>query len=434
MRLQTRLTLTSLAVLGVFLTVSGAMLTQGFNANIRASADAQMRLVVYGLLGSAVASGSGISFPASLPEPRLDQRGSGLYARLLDSSGKVVWQSPSWVEAGLEAFEPTLPAASGSFLFKDRAARFELLYGFIWESDVDRGYTLHVLSDAEPFRMREEAFRDTLVAGLGLSAAIFLGIQFLVLVQGLAPIRRMSEAIGEIESGRREGLGEDYPPELLGLATRLDAYIHHERELQRRYKSAVDDLAHSLKTPLSVLSAEVESSSLTGNPAVQSALTQMRHLIRDRLSRVRLRPVLGRRCKVTPVLDRLASVMDRLYPGKEFTREVEAGFSVAMTESDLMELFGSLMENAFRLARSRVVIASEKGAKFHLRVHDDGPGIAESERQRVLSRGARADTAHGGEGLGLAIAVDIMSSYGGALAIGESYLGGAAIELRFSEA
>lgn len=433
MRLQTRLTLTSLAVLGVFLTVSGIMLTQAFNANIRASADAQMRLVVYGLLGSAVASDSGISFPASLPEPRLHQRGSGLYARLLDRSGQVVWRSPSSSGTRLDEVAQTLPAASGSFVFKETAARFELLYGFIWESDVDRGYTLHVLSDAEPFRMREVAFRDTLVAGLGLSAAIFLGIQFLVLVQALAPIRRMSEAIGEIESGQREGLGEDYPPELLGLASRLDAYIIHEREMQRRYKSAVDDLAHSLKTPLSVLSAEFESSPLAGSTAVQSALTQMRHLIRDRLSRVRVRPVLGRRCRVTPVLDRLASVMDRLYPGKAFTRDVEAGLAVAMTESDLMELFGSLMENAFRLARSQVVITTGRGEKLELGVHDDGPGIAASERQKVLSRGTRADTVHGGEGLGLAIAVDIMSSYGGALAIGESHLGGAAIRLSFAD-
>ena len=432
MRLQTRLTLTSLAVLGVFLTVSGILLTQAFNANIRASADAQMRLVVYGLLGSADASGSGISFPANLPEPRLDQSGSGLYARLLDGSGKMVWKSPSALGLEIEASEQPLPAAPGSFVYKDRGSRLELLYGFIWESDVDRGYTLHVLSDAEPFRMREEAFRDALVAGLGISALLFLCIQFLLLVQGLAPIRRMSETIDAIESGTVQRIGEDYPPDLLVLARRLDAYISHERELQRRYKSAVDDLAHSLKTPLSVLAAEFESSSLKENRAVQSALTQMRHLIRERLGRVRVRPVLGRRCRLAPVLDRIGTVMDRLYPGKRFVHEIDAKFAVALTESDLMELFGSLLENAFRLAKSQVKVVFADEGERDLVVHDDGPGIAETDRQRVLVRGARADTAHIGEGLGLAIAVDILSTYGGALEIGTSDLGGAAIKLSFA--
>ena len=436
MRLQTRLTLTSLAVLGMFLSVSGVLLTQAFNANIRASADAQMRLVVYGLLGSAMATGAGISFPAHLPEPRLDQSGSGLYARLLDETGRVVWISPSAQDMEIDASRQPLPAAPGSFVFEDGGSMLELLYGFIWEADVDRGYTLHVLSDAQPFRLREEAFRDALVAGLGISALLFLGVQFLLLVQGLAPIRRMSESIDAIESGRVQRLGENYPSDLLPLAKRLDVYIGHERELQRRYKSAVDDLAHSLKTPLSVLAAELESSPLAENGAVQSALTQMRDLIRERLGRVRVKPVLGRRCRLSPVLDRLGHVMVRLYPGKGYANEVGAGFALAMTESDLMELFGSLLENAFRLAGSQVRVVSEnkRDEALDIVVHDDGPGIAEADRQGVLVRGARADTMHTGEGLGLAIAADIVSAYGGGLEIGTSHLGGAAIRLRFKGA
>ena len=429
MRLQTKLALTSLAVLGAFLTFSGLVLTQAFNANIRASADAEMRLLVYGLLGSAMSRQAGISFPDNLPEPRLVSPGSGLYARLLDESGDVVWRSPSAVSLAFEEQQLGPPATPGAFVFEDRGASFDLTYGFIWEGEVDRGYSLHLQTDAEPFRMREAAFRDTLVAGLGLSALLFIVIQFLFLVRGLAPIRRMSEAIGAIEVGRREELGENYPPELLGLAKRLDAYISHERELQRRYKSAVDDLAHSLKTPLSVLSTELETSGLQSNQAMQSALSQMRQLINDRLGRVRVAPVHRSNCRLAPVLERLFSVMDRLYPGKDRLCLVSPELKIRMSESDLMELFGSLLENAFRLSRRQVLVESDAEEARVITIHDDGPGIAEDDRQRVLARGARADTLHAGEGLGLAIALDIASAYGGELEIGTSRLGGAAIKL-----
>lgn len=429
MRLQTKLALTSLAVLGAFLTLSGLVLTQAFNANIRASADAEMRLLVYALLGSAISTRSGISFPESLPEPRLASPESGLYARLLGENGEVLWRSPSVLSMTYEEQQSSGSATPGAFIFEDRGTSFDLTYGFIWEGEIDRGYSLHLRTDATPFRLRESAFRDTLIAGLGLSALLFILIQFLLLVQGLAPIRRMSEAIGAIEAGRKERLGEEYPPELLGLARRLDAYIGHERELQRRYKSAVDNLAHGLKTPLSVLWAELEATGIDSNQAAQSALVQMRQLINDRLRRVRVAPVLKSPCRVASVVERLFSVMDRLYPGKEHQCLVSSELMVQMSESDLMELFGSLLENAFRLSRQQVLVDCDEKEPRVVTVHDDGPGIDEVDRQRVLARGARADTHHAGEGLGLAIALDIVSTYGGELEIGTSRLGGAAIRL-----
>ena len=426
MKLQTRLTLTSLCVLGGFLSLSGILLNQAFTANIRASADAEMRMVVYGLLGSAESSPRGIIFESPLSDPRLGQYGSGLYARLLSASGQVLWRSPS-TPPSLHAGIPSVTA--GTFRFTDRGEAFELVYGFIWEGQEDRAYSLHVSTDAEPYRIREAAFRDTLVAGLGLSALAFLAIQFIVLVRGLAPIRRMSESIGAIESGQRERLGEDYPPELLGLAKRLDAYIEHERELQRRYKSAVDDLAHSLKTPLSVLQTEVDAERPGSREVMRSALVQMRHLINERLARVRIMPALRSRSRVAPVVTRLFNVMGRLHPGKEAVCNLAASTEVRMTESDLMELFGSVLENAFRFSRRQVLVDSASDAPAVVRVHDDGPGIADADRQRVLARGARTDTAHAGEGLGLSIALDIVRAHGGELKIDTSPLGGAMIEL-----
>lgn len=429
MRLQTKLALTSLAVLGAFLTFSGVVLSQAFNANIRASADAEMRLVLYGLLGSVISTNSGISFPANLPEPRLDQPLSGLYARLLDETGRVVWRSPSMVISPFDDDGPGLTATPGAFIFQDKGTSFELTYGFIWEEEVDRGYSLHLVTNAEPFRMREDEFRDTLIAGLGLSALLFIGIQFVFIVRGLAPIRRMSEAIGAIESGGRDRLGDGYPPELLGLAQRLDAYIDHERELRQRYKRAVDDLAHSLKTPLSVVSAELETSGIEHKQTMQMALAQMRQLIKDRLARVRIAPVLRSDRRLAPVIERLFSVMNRLYPGKVSRCLLASDYTVPMAQSDLMELFGSLLENAFRLSEGQILVEPDASQPGVVRVHDDGPGIAREDRQRVLDRGARADTRHAGEGLGLAIALDIVSSYGGEIAIETSHLGGAAIKL-----
>ena len=429
MRLQSKLALTSLCVLGAFLGVSGLVLNQAFNANIRASADAEMRMVVYGLLGSAESTRAGIAFASPLPEPRLEEPDSGLYARLLDVTGAVLWRSPSAAHAP-PALRSEVPLATpGTFLFNERPQGFEIVYGFIWEAETDRAFSLHVATDAEPYRIREAAFQETLVAGLGLSALVFLGVQFLVLVRGLAPIRHMAESIGAIESGRRERLGDDYPPELRGLAKRLDAYIDHEREMQRRYKRAVDDLAHSLKTPLSVLQAEVEARGAGATEVMCSALAQMRHLIDERLGRVRIMPVAHARTRLAPVVERLFGAMARLHADKRGTSEVTVEMRVRVTESDLLELMGSLLENAFRFARREVLVEAAAHAPGVVRVHDDGPGIAKSDRRRVLARGARADTLHTGEGLGLSIALDIVRAYGGELHIGESHLGGACIEL-----
>ena len=429
MKLQTKLALTSLAVLGGFLSLSGVVLNEAFDANIRASADAEMRMVVYGLLGSAESTPAGMTFPAPLAEPRLSQPGSGLEARLLDAAGEALWRSPSSVTLPGDARAVAQPVTPGTFVFADRGQTFELAYGFVWEEAQDRAYSLHVTIDAAPYRLRQDAFREALVAGLGLSALVFLAVQFLVLVRALAPIRKMSESIGAIESGRRDRLGEGYPPELLGLARRLDAYIDHEREMQRRYRSAVDDLAHSLKTPLSVLQTEVDAQGSGSREVMCSALAQMRQLVNDRLARVRIMPALRASSEVVPVVERLFNVMERLHPGKEGVCDLLPGAEVRVAESDLMELLGSVLENAFRFSTRQVLVESSIEAPGVLRVHDDGPGIPEADRQRVLARGARADTAHAGEGLGLSIALDIVRAYGGELTIETSRLGGALVEL-----
>ena len=434
--LQTRLMVTVAAVLGTFLAVTGWVLERSFAANVLSGAEQQRLSVVYGLLGAAQDHGDTLEFPDELGDPRLSMPDSGLYAYVEGADQAVIWRSPSLLVTAIDAPAGRRPRpGSSGFEAVDGAAAgtgfFRFGYTVVWEAADDAELTFWVLAEQAPFRAEIGGFRRNL--GLGLVGATLLLVvaQMAALRWGLRPVRRMTARIGALQAGEREDIGEDYPRELSSLARTLNRFVERERDNRERYRRAMGDLAHSLKTPITVLNNASATLSADEQRLFAEQLERMENTVAHQLSRAAaLRPVVPRETvEVAPLLERLRRTLDKAYAAKEVAIGTSGTARVSGDERDLLEMLGNLLENAYKYCRSRVSVAVRDGATVAVVVEDDGPGVPVEARDRVLERGARADSAHAGQGIGLAVVAELVAAYGGRLAITESELGGARVTL-----
>ena len=437
--LQARLLLITALVLGTCLGAVGWVLDRSFKAAVRASAEEQLRAVAYGLLSAAQDEANELAFGAELGEPRLARPDSGLYAFVERAQGGVVWRSPSAVVSAGDVGEQSPLSqrpAPGESVFgvagTSGPSRFVLAYTVIWES-LGAELTFWVLADRTPFRRQVLEFRRYTTLGLLSAAIVFIVIQFAAVRWGLAPVRRMASRLRGLEAGTRGDIGDDYPRELSRLARNVNRFIAYEEANRERYRRAMDDLAHSLKTPLAVLKNAMRevngSSAMVMNDQIERMETTVTHQL-SRAAAVRM-VMPAKAVPVSPVVARIGRALERAYAEKAVSLElVEAPLAVRVDERDLLELLGNLIENAFKYTRKRVriaVVGTSTGVA--VQIEDDGEGIAPADRRRVLQRGARADTESAGHGLGLAVAVELAEVYQGNLELGDSELGGALVRL-----
>jgi two-component system sensor histidine kinase PhoQ len=263
-----------------------------------------------------------------------------------------------------------------------------------------------------------------------------------ILMRGLLrPLRQIETEIGEIEGGKRASLSEKFPTELTGVARNMNLLIDNERARSDRYRKTLDNLAHSLKTPLAAMRALIADKA--SSPEVQGRFNEQIERM-DEIVRYQLRKpaastadslVLGA-VPVAQEVERLVSGLRKVYHDKRPTIDAEVAPNMKFRgdTGDFLELAGNLLDNACKWCRSRVAISvrpsvesSAPDAGLRLTVDDDGPGIPEDAAEALLERGTRLDEATPGHGIGLAIVRDIAKSYGGSLTIGQSALGGASI-------
>ena len=298
-----------------------------------------------------------------------------------------------------------------------------------------RAYTFLVGGDLAVVDAQSAAFNGTLIwsfllLGLGLVAAVFLQVRV-----GLLPLRRLKEALERIRDGTTPRLEGDFPVEIAPLATELNSLLAHSAEVVGRARTHVSNLAHYLKTPLSVLASEADAAQAAreSGPLAEQVKRQvgtMRRQVDHYLARARAAGsvnVLGNRTEVAPVLADLTRVLTRIHADHGIGIECDCPASLYFRgeRQDLEEMAGNLMDNACKWARTRVrVRLFSDGAMLVLTVEDDGQGLTEEERARVGARGERLDETVPGSGLGLAIVRDISKLYAGFFALEGSELGG----------
>ena len=397
------------------------------------------------LLAAAEPDDNGVlSLPIDLFEAGFNSIGSGLYAELRGEVGDVLWQSQS-------ALGLTLPTSGNSQLGRRVFARNPLADGtpmlslslaVQWEfqDGTLRPYVFQVSESLDSFNAQIARFRRQLFGWFGAVALIML-LAISVLMRGLLrPLRQVETEIGEIEQGKRASLSEDFPTELSGVARNMNLLIGSERARSDRYRHTLDNLAHSLKTPLAAVRALLGGSGSQAifEEKVNALIERMDDIIRYQLRKpaTTTDKLVRQNLAVEEEVLRLVDGLRKVYRDKqpEFSIDVEPGMQFRGDGGDFLELAGNLLDNACKWCAKQVKITihhAEAGAGGMLMcVDDDGPGIPQESVDALLNRGTRLDESTPGHGIGLAIVNDIAASYGGSIEITRSTLGGARVVIR----
>lgn len=273
---------------------------------------------------------------------------------------------------------------------------------------------------------------------LGLATLLLvLLLQRLIVRRALRPLEQVREQIAQLHQGRRSALDSEVPEELEPLVSEMNALLRHTEEGLRRARHGIGNLGHALKTPLAVLLSLAERPELQRSPELQATLREQLERIRARLERELRRARLagealpGAYLALEEVRE-LCQLLGRVH-GEHLRLECQlpAELLLPWDREDLLELFGNLLDNACKWARSEVRLTVEGQQEgYWIAVDDDGPGVPAAERLAILERGTRLDEAVAGHGLGLGIVRDIVEAWGGDLQLAESRLGGLQVSLR----
>jgi two-component system sensor histidine kinase PhoQ len=454
--LQTRLLTAVSVLLTIFLGLTGIVLDRAFRSSIEAGVAEQMQAQIYVLLSAVEEDDGSFYFLQDLREPRFTQLNSGLYGLVSNPTAGEVLRTPSALEVDYEDLaELWQDVDRGDFNFSrayagDGEEYFVAVYGVIWENGAS-SYDFAVLESTSTYLAEVNNFRGSLWSWLGGVAVLLLVLQVLLLRWGLSPLRRLAIDLKSIENGSSEQLNEDYPKELQAVAQNLNLLIKSERKQQLRYRETLGDLAHSLKTPLAVVAGAVQG--LSAKPraqqdeessshvqAVQEQLERMNQIIGYQLQRaVKTNggSSLARRVELKACVEKILRALEKVYAAKsmQVTCRLDSGVFFLGDERDLMEVLGNVLDNAFKYGSHALLITATVNrtpvSQLSIKIEDDGPGIAQDHQEFVLQRGVRLDTLAQGQGIGLAVVTDIMSSYGGQIAVVDSALGGTCVELVF---
>lgn len=449
--LQARQLLAASLGLIAFLGLTGYALDQAFVE--AASSTMRQRLQNYAwayMRSTELLRNGDIIPPETPPDARLSSVGSGLYAAILADDYR--WESESALgrdlplgqplKPGEERYEGPIDTPSGAIYLQSM--------GMAWEiSDIKEvNVTVHVAETTTSMDRQVTAFRRALWAYLGAAGVLLFALQTLVLRWSLSPLRRVVGDMEQITAGQKERLDGGYPQELGLLTDSLNELIDVGREQITRNRNILGDLAHSLKTPLAVMRSELDSDHSIDEMrrVVDDQVARMNQIVAYQLSRA---ATSGHQTFAAPIqiassAEEIVSSLEKVYASKNILCEFDIDPSANFygERGDLMELLGNLLENAFKWARSKVLlsvrattVAPQRRAAILITVEDDGPGIAPEDVDSLLQRGVRGDERVHGHGIGLAIVQDLVKAYRGELSVESSgELGGACFVVRFAPA
>lgn len=434
--LTARLLISVSVLLILFFGVTIVVLDTAFrSAGEQAQADILDGHLMAILAAAEATEEGGLALPPDLQEPRFGTIGSGLYAELRGDDGEPVWRSRSALgieipagpapRSGVRHYQDEVLADGTPVLTLSLAVQWELPDGNY------RPFVFKVAESLESFNAQVRQFRGQLFGWFAAVALIMLFAISVLLRHLLRPLRQIEHEIGEIEQGEREALSGHYPTELTGVARNMNLLIDSERGRSERYRKTLDNLAHSLKTPLAAMR------SLLAEPGRDAArfneqIDRMDEIVRYQLRKpaaTQAQNLLLTRVQVEPEAERLIAGLRKVYHEKAPLIEaaIEEGAQFRGDGGDLLEILGNLLDNACKWCKRHVRVDVSRSANDDLVmvVGDDGPGVPADAAGDLLQRGTRLDENTPGHGIGLAVVKELAESYGGQLEIGRSGLGGA---------
>ncbi|GLR84212.1 sensor histidine kinase [Bradyrhizobium iriomotense] len=448
--LANRLFLSATAWLVVILAITGVVLSSVYKNATERAFDRRLNLYLRTLIAEVATPDEPPDRQfQSLGEPLFELPLSGWYWQITRTdtekpevrSSRSLWDKklPKLEEQGVE-----LTAAGIRLGYVDGPEGQTLR---MVERPVDLGadgkFLVSVAGDATEIFDETRSF-DYYLGGTFTALGIVLLLTTVFQVRfGLAPLKRISDAIADIRSGRAERLEGEFPVEIAPLARETNALIEANREIVERARTHVGNLAHAIKTPLSVIVNEATTHA--ADPFAEKVMKQadvMRDQLAHHLERARIAArvsIVATVTEVAPTIEALRRTMEKIHRDRSIVVEAKADPSAKFRgeRQDLEEMVGNLVDNACKWAASRVFVEvlvdapgkPDTGPRLRIIVDDDGRGLSEAERAQVSRRGQRLDESKPGSGLGLSIVVDLAALYGGSLSLGSAPIGGLRAEL-----
>ncbi len=435
------LTLRLVAAAGLWtaaaLLVGGLVLSLLFRDYVKDTTDSRLSVLLENLVASTEVTASGrLALMQTPAEPRFSQPYSGWYWQISRKDGPPIRSRSLWDQALKPDLDVPVPTERH---FTGVGPDNQLLR--MTERDIrlpgsDDTYRFTVGMEQAEMDKDVKSFDQTLfwslgALGIGLLTAVVLQVRY-----GLRPLRQVGRSLAAIRSGRARRLDEDFPSEIMPLIKELNSLLDHNAAVVERARTHVGNLAHALKTPLAVLQNESTHAPNELSTKIKTQTDVMRRYVDHYLVRARTAAtgtVLGARAPIAPVVEDLLRTLGRIYADRDIRTGIEGERKAVFRgeRQDLEEMLGNLLENAFKWARSRVVVTViAESEMIAVSVEDDGPGISSERREAVFGRGKRFDESVPGSGLGLAIVRDMAELCGGSITLDDSPLGGLKATLR----
>jgi signal transduction histidine kinase len=418
----------------------GIALDRVLAAAITRNFDDGMNYVLTAMIASAEIGPDGeVLFNRPLADQRFLEPNSGLYYQI-SAPGHEDWRSRSlWDRALL--YDPKHTDrdfhAYDSKQFPGEDLR--IMERTVVLPGANTNWSFMVAQARSGLNEQISALRSTLFKSFSLLALGLIVLAGLQTVYGLLPLRKVRHEIVRMRTGEKSRVTEPMPAEVLPMVEELNALLAHNERQAEEARTHAGNLAHALKTPLTVIMNAATAEAPDLGEAVIREATTMRRQVDHHLARARAvgrRGAAQSRAEVWVSLEAVERAVGRLYPDVRIDMDGDKTASVRVERQDLDELLGNLIENAAKYGGGSVFATVERaGEMVEILIEDDGAGIPEADRLRIFDRGVRLDSGKPGTGLGLAIVRDVAEIYGGAVALEESEdLGGLLVRLRLPSA
>ena len=368
MSLNLRIILSATLVLVIFISLTALTLERAFTDSAETALHDKLTTQLYALMAAAEVGDEGLIMPTDELDVLLGLPSSGVYAYVTSKTGETLWQSSSALGA-----EPPSPVALGrgeKRFIKTNVGKvdyYTFAYGVNWATGTigedALALTFNLSTDLKSFDKQIVRYRATLWGWLLAMAVLLLLSQALILRWGLLPLRKVGDELNLIENGKQENIEEEYPREIKRLTNNINLLLEHEREHKARYRNALGDLAHSLKTPLALLQSSLAAEQKPSAETLQEQITRMNNIVEYQLQRAATAGStgIGKRVEVETSISRLTDSLLKVYGDKQYVLEVnvEPSLTFKGDEGDLMEILGNLLDNAFKWCKQQVVINAE---------------------------------------------------------------------------
>jgi signal transduction histidine kinase len=413
------------------LIVVGVVLVFLFRQTVERSFDARLDVLLESLIVSAEFDrNQGVYLSGPMAEPRFEQPYSGWYWQITPRQGQVLISRSLWDRELRQNLAIPVPQPHHYYTMGPDDQEVRVVERDIIFPDADSSVRFAVAAVTTENKLEVTRFVRAIVIALGLMGLGLIGAVIVQVRYGLRPLRTLQHELGRVRSGEVDRLEGRYPAEISPVVGELNKLVEHNSEVLARARTHVGNLAHALKTPLSVLMNDSASEATPLAISIRRQLEVMRRLVDHYLVRARTAAagqVIGTRTPVQPAVHSLKSTLEKIHAGRGLSISVTGGdrLNFRGERQDFDEMLGNLMDNACKWAAHQVRVSIDK-QDFELvfLVEDDGPGISDEQIETVFSRGQRLDEAIPGSGLGLSIVRDISGLYGGAVTLGRSELGG----------